>query len=138
MESRRHFSSSAEPEGSEGADAAKAPSLAAMAAAALTFASNSLGIDTGGGGGMEEGGAKGLYASGGGDGGDTRGAMVGAWGCFDIARRRRYASSPGSVDGRIVVAFETDSPAMSSLSLGMRGAVGCGGLRWAVNARRRW
>jgi hypothetical protein len=139
-----YFSSSTGAgDGSEGADAAKAPNLAAIAAAALTLASTSLDMDPGGGGGGTEGGANGLYARGGGDGGDT-GGVAGAvcGGLLDIARRRRYASSPVSGGGRTAAEFLADSPGMGSLSSGT-GAVGGGGadasdLRSAVNARRRW
>lgn len=141
-----YFSSSTGAEGgSEGTEAAKAPSLAAMAAAALTLASNSAGIGPGGGGGgTEEGGAKGLYARGGGDGGDTgcAGGAGGALPTVDIARRRRYASSPDSGGGMGAVEL-ADSPGMSSL-FSEKGAVGCSagtdasGLRLAVSARRCW
>jgi hypothetical protein len=61
----------------------------------------------------------------------------------DIARRRRYASSPDSGGGRDAEEFLTNSPGMSSLSSGtmvvdFSGGADVSGLRCAVSARRRW
>ena len=81
----------------EAATPAKAPNLAAIAAAALALASNSLGIVVPGGpggGGGTEGGANGLNESAGGETG--RG---GSRKEIDIAGRLKLASSSNSTGG---------------------------------------
>jgi hypothetical protein len=83
----------------ETATPAKAPNLAAIAAAALALASNSLGIEVPGGpggGGGTEGGANGLNESAGGEigRGESSGSCV-----IDISGRNKLASSSNSTGG---------------------------------------